>query len=85
MPFNLSSWCDDIDLILWFHPFKLNFLNICLKCIVNMHGALGAMNLSLTSWVLIKSMGNTRIYRHSYAAKLFDVFANPNDLKFDSA
>ena len=50
-----------------------------------MHGALWDMNLSITSWVLIKSMGNTWIYGHSYAAGLFDVFANLNDLKLGSA
>ena len=50
-----------------------------------MHGALWAMNLSITSWVLIKSMGNTWIYGHSYAAGLFDVSADPNGLKLSSA
>ena len=57
-----------------------------LKHIVNMHGSLWAMNLSITSWVLIKSMGNTQIYiGHSYVAGLFDVFADMNGLKLSSA
>ena len=55
------------------------------KRIVNMHGELWAMNLSITSWVLIKSMGNTQIYGHSYATGLFDVSADLNGLKLSSA
>ena len=43
------------------------------------------MNLSITSWVLINSMGNTRIYGRSYATGVFDVFANLNGLKLSSA
>ena len=43
------------------------------------------MNLSIKSWVLIKSMGNTRIYGHSYDARRFDVFADQNGLKLSSA
>ena len=50
-----------------------------------MHGALWDMNLSITSWVLIKSMGNTWIDGHSYAAGLFDVSADLNGIKLSSS